>query len=60
MSTRSREFNVGLILAIFGYTAMILTAATGMNSTIYVWITQCGVILFVLGVVIMLFTATKD
>jgi nitrate reductase gamma subunit len=60
MSTRSREFHVGLILAIFGYTTMILTAATGVNSTIYVWATQTGVILFVLGVVIMLLTATKN
>lgn len=39
---------------------MIFTAATGGNSTIYVWVTQIGVILFVLGAVILLLTASMN
>jgi Na+/alanine symporter len=57
MSDRSQKFYVGLIVALFGYTTMILTAATGNDSTIYVWTEQIAVILFVLGVAIMLLTA---
>ena len=60
MSDRSPEFYVGLFLALFGYTTMIFTAATGINSTIYVWTTQIGVILFILGAVILLLTASKN
>ena len=57
MSDRSQKFYVGLILALSGYTTMILTAATGNDSTIYVWTTQIAVILFVLGAAITLLTA---
>lgn len=57
MSERNRKFYVGLILALFGYTTMIFAAATGIDTTMIVWMTQLAVILFLLGVAIMLLTA---
>jgi hypothetical protein len=53
-SERTRGFYFGVFLALAGYTSMIFSAASGINSTFYVQTAQIGAVIFVLGAVIAL------
>lgn len=57
LSDRNWRFFIGLALALSGYTTMMFTAASGINSVTVVWMTQIAEILFIIGVAVMLLTA---